>query len=152
MQAETSTDTLMPSQQDAHLAKETVRKLAARFQGDKYVEIRLFNSAEQPAETLQLPASAVRLLIDILDQMAQGNAVTLMPVKTELTTVQAAEVLNVSRPHLIKLLEEGKIPYHRVGTHRRIRAEEVLAFKREKMANRRQTLDELAALDQQLGI
>jgi excisionase family DNA binding protein len=91
-------------------------------------------------------------LIDVLEQMAQGSAVTLMPIRTELTTVQAAEVLNVSRPYLIKLLEEGKIPYHQVGTHRRIRAEEVLAFKRKKMANRRQTLDELAKLDQQLGI
>ena len=147
-----NTDVFLPSQQEAHLAKETARKLAARFRGDEHVEVYLLNSAEQPAETLQLPASAVRLLIDILDQMAQGNAVTLMPIHTELTTVQAAEVLNVSRPHLVKLLEEGKIPYHRVGTHRRIRAEEVLAFKREKMASRRQTLDELAELDQQLGI
>ena len=147
MQADT--DALMPSQQEARLAKETARKLAACF---PHVEVRLLNSAEQPAETLQLPASAVRLLIDILDQMAQGNAVTLMPIHAELTTVQAAEVLNVSRPHLVKLLEEGKIPYHRVGTHRRIRTKEVLAFKREKMANRRETLDELAELDQQLGI
>ena len=152
MQAIDDTGVVMPSQQDAHLAMETVRKLAARFQGDKHVEVRLLNNGEQPAETVQLPASAVRLLINILDQMAQGNAVTLMPIHTELTTVQAAEVLNVSRPHLIKLLEEGKIPYHRVGTHRRIRAEDVLAFKQTKMASRRQTLDELAELDQQLGI
>ncbi len=152
MQAIDDTNIVMPSQQDAHLAMETARKLAARSQSDKHVEIRLLNNGEQPAETVQLPASAVRLLINILDQMAQGNAVTLMPIHAELTTVQAAEVLNVSRPHLVKLLEEGKIPYHRVGTHRRIRAEEVLAFKREKMASRRQTLDELAELDQQLGI
>jgi excisionase family DNA binding protein len=152
MQAIDDIGVVMPSQQDAHLAMETVRKLAARSQGDKHVEVRLLNDGEQPAETVQLPASAVRLLINILDQMAQGNAVTLMPIHAELTTVQAAEVLNVSRPHLIKLLEEGKISYHRVGTHRRIRAEDALAFKREKMVNRQQTLDQLAALDQQLGI
>ncbi|MEM8966593.1 MAG: helix-turn-helix domain-containing protein [Bacteroidota bacterium] len=142
----------MPSPEDAHLAMETSRKLAARFREDKDIEVKLINGSKQTSETVQLPATAVRLLIDILDQMAQGNAVTLMPIHAELTTFQAADVLNVSRPHLIKLLEEGKIPFHRVGTHRRVLAEDVLAYKSKKLASRRKTLDQLAELDQELGI
>lgn len=146
------TDILMPSAQEAHLALETGRKLAARFQGGENIKVQLLNGSEHHPEIVQLPASAAQLLIDILDEMAQGNAVTLMPIHAELTTFQAANILSVSRPHLVKLLDQGKIPFHRVGTHRRILAEDVLAYKREKMENRRKVLDELAELDQELGI
>ena len=143
---------LMPSEQEVHIAQETSRKLAARFQGKETVQVRLLNGSEQTSETVQLPASAVRLLIDILEQMAQGNAVTIVPIHAELTTQQAADLLNVSRPFLIKLLEEEEIPYYKVGTHRRVRAEDLLAYKKEKMEKRRKALDELAALDQELGL
>ena len=72
-------------------------------------------------ETFTLPAEAVSLLIDILEAMAAGQAVTIMPEEVELTTTQAANLLNISRPYLLQLLEAGEIPYHKVGTHRRIR-------------------------------
>jgi excisionase family DNA binding protein len=105
-----------------------------------------------PEGTVKLPLSAARLLVRILEEMARGNAVTLIPVHAELTTQEAAEMLNISRPSLIQLLEEGKIDYRRVGTHRRVRFEGLMRFKRGAEAARRAALAELAAYDQELGI
>jgi excisionase family DNA binding protein len=83
--------------------------------------------------------------------MAQGLTITLIPHDKELTTNEAAEILNLSRPFLIKLLDRGEIPYHRVGTHRRVRADEVLAYRELRAARRREKLRELTELSQQLA-
>ena len=96
-------------------------------------------------EPIELPAGAVTLLLDILGAMASGQGVTLIPEDTELTTVQAADVLHVSRTFLIKLLEEGQIPYRRVGKHRRIRMEDVMSYKRAIDEQREAVLDQLVA-------
>jgi excisionase family DNA binding protein len=85
------------------------------------------------------------MLTDILESMAAGRGVTLIPENAELTTVQAAEVLNVSRPFLIKLLDEGVIAYRKVGTHRRIRMENVVAYKKRIDQEREAILDHLVA-------
>ena len=99
-----------------------------------------------------IPAAAVRMLIRILEEMARGNAVTLIPVRAELTTQEAADMLSISRPSLIQLLDEGKIEFRRVGTHRRVRFEGLMAYKRRADADRRAALAELAACDQEMGI
>ena len=113
----------------------------------------VFASVRLPKEeTIELPASAVKMLVRILEEMARGNAVTLIPVHAELTTQEAADMLNISRPSLIQLLDEGKIDYRKVGTHRRVRFEALMRFKRGADAERRAALDELAAYDQELGI
>jgi excisionase family DNA binding protein len=142
---------VLPSEQEALLAQETSRKLAAHVQADAGITIRLLEK-DHETDTVALPAMAVRLLLDILEQMARGNAVTLMPIHAELTTQQAADLLNVSRPHLVTLLQEGKIPYRKVGTHRRVRAEDIFAYKRETDAKRREALDELATQAQELEL
>jgi excisionase family DNA binding protein len=84
--------------------------------------------------------------------MAQGNAVTIIPIHAELTTQEAADFLNVSRPHLVRLLEQKKMAFHMVGTHRRVRFEDLMAFKASLEKKRRETMDELAAQAQELGM
>jgi excisionase family DNA binding protein len=98
------------------------------------------------------PATAARLLVKILTEIAKGNAVTVVPLKPELTTQEAAALLNVSRPHLIKLLERGEIPFHKVGTHRRLRLADLLAYKRKSLEERKTILRELVALNQDIGL
>lgn len=101
---------------------------------------------------LILPRHALELLRDLLAEMAQGNAVTVVPTHAELTTQEAANILNVSRPHLIKLLEEGTIPFTRVGSHRRIRIQDLIAYKAERDERSQQAMDELTRQAQELDM
>jgi excisionase family DNA binding protein len=97
-------------------------------------------------ETLVIPQSAFHALKLVVHGMAQGQTMTLVPHSKELTTQEAAELLHVSRPHLIKLLDRGVIPHHRVGTHRRIPIEDVLSYRDQRAQTRREKLDELTRL------
>lgn len=144
-------DPVLPSESEAVLARETSRVLASRVRRSDALQMRLIDG-DQPEQTLSLPAPAARLLLHILEEMACGNAVTLIPVHAELTTQQAADLLNVSRPSLIQLLDDEHIPYRRIGTHRRIRFEDLMNYKRRSEDRRRATLDQLAAHDQALGL
>jgi excisionase family DNA binding protein len=140
---------IVPSEQEAALAKRMSQILSSSFKGKPLASIRL--SVGIDSQMVELPAVAVRLLIGALDQMAKGNAVTLMPIQAELTTQQAADLLNVSRPYLVGLLDKGEIPHHKVGTHRRILAQDVFAYQRLVAQERDEILEELVALNQQLG-
>jgi excisionase family DNA binding protein len=148
--AHPATSTALPSEADAALAEETSRVLASYVRNGGPIKLRIVGDSSR--ETVALPASAVRLLVRVLEEMARGNAVTLIPVHAELTTQEAADMLNISRPSLIQLLDEGKIEYRRVGTHRRVRFESLIKYKRQADAARRAALAELAAYDQELGI
>jgi excisionase family DNA binding protein len=130
---------------------ETSRLLASHLKKGAPMQLRIVDgNAKQP--TVKLPAPAVGLLVRILEEMARGNAVTIIPVHAELTTQEAADMLNISRPSLIQLLDDGRIEYRRVGTHRRVRFEALMKYKRHADEARRAALDELAAYDQELGI
>ena len=141
----------LPSEVEVTLAKEMSRVLASRKRTASPVRLQLVDASGE-SDMLHLPPSAVDMLERILQEMASGNAVSLTPVQAELTTQEAADLLRVSRPSLIRLLEEGAIPFRRVGTHRRVRLTDLLSFKRRADAERRAVLAELAAYDQELGI
>ncbi len=99
-----------------------------------------------------IPASLRRVLVTAARQLAEGNGVSIMPVTAEITTQQAADLLNVSRPFVIGLLDKGEIPFHKVGTHRRVRLKDLLAYRRRRDASRHAVIDRLAAEAQELGI
>ena len=132
-----------PSVQEAALARSSGQSLARLISKNRPLTLKVTDSdQEQPIE---LPPGAVLLLLDILEAMAAGHGITLIPENAELTTVQAADVLNVSRPFLIKLLEEKALPCRKVGAHRRIRMEDVMAYKARIDADREAILDQLVA-------
>ncbi len=143
--------TLAPN--EAETAAEAARALAEVIPAKRTGRTRVTISPEEsPQQKIIVPVAAFQLLVDILAELANGNGVTVMPVKAELTSQQAADLLNVSRPYLVKLLEENKIPYRKVGTRRRVLLADLLTYKRKDDARRLKVLDELAAEAQELGL
>ena len=102
-------------------------------------------------ETIELPEPIFHILARVAEVLARGDAITVIPVHQELTTQQAADLLNISRQYLVRLLEEGKIPYTRTGKHRRLRIDDVVAYKQARDRERSDSLDELARLSDELG-
>lgn len=135
---------VQPSEADVLLARESSRALGPLAQHSLRVQI------QGRAEPIEIPAPAVRMLVDLLVEMAAGNAVTLIPVHAELTTQQAAEILGVSRPFVVSQLEAGNLKFHKVGTHRRIHFLDVMAYKQRMTTERKKALDELTELAQAL--
>lgn len=146
------TEPVTPSDADAALARESARRLAPRLaKANGTMQLRVVEPDGQ-SEAVTIPTTAFRLLVTILAEMASGNAVRLIPHQAELTTQEAAELLNVSRPYVVRLLDEGRIPFHRVGTHRRVLFKDVMSYKAEHRRARKGALDRLSALDQELGL
>ena len=144
-------DPVIPSNQDALLARTAQLALERAQALDKASHVQINAVGHEPT-TLDLPPVVTRLLMDILRETAAGNAVTLVPVHAEVTTQQAADLLNVSRPFLIGLIENGTLPARLVGKHRRLPLAAVLANKADHFAKRSKALDELAAHDHELGL
>jgi excisionase family DNA binding protein len=145
-------ETVVPSEADVQLARESIRRLApCQLDRQSSVRIKVMDDGEE-AEPVTVPTSAFRLFLQLLTEMAQGNAVTLIPTHAELSTQQAADLLNVSRPYLIKLLDEGKIPYRTVGKYRRVRFDDLMSYKQKDDEARAKVLDQLTAEAQELGM
>jgi excisionase family DNA binding protein len=142
-------ETIIPSKKDTSLAEQSSRLLAAQIKSTKNPCIQILIEGETQ-ESVTLPTTALRLLVDILVQMAEGNAVSILPIRAELTTQQAAELLNVSRPHMVSLVENGDIPHRKVGSHRRILAKDLLNYKAKIDEDRLKTLAELSEQAQKL--
>ena len=140
----------LPTAQEAEEAKITSRALSKYVHNERlHLKIASNNSE---SEDLILPGHAINLLLAMLTEMSKGNAITVMPIHAELSTQETAELLNVSRPHLVDLLEQGKIPFRKVGTHRRILANDVFDYKQRIDEARFKALDDLAAQAQELGM
>lgn len=139
-----------PTPQDAKIARLSSQALARLVRPQKSLKLRVTDT--ELAEPIELPSGAVELLMDILEAMAAGHGITIIPENAELTTVQAADVLNVSRPFLIKLLDKGEIPHRKVGRHRRIRMEDIMSYKVRIDQEREHVLDQLVTEAQQNGM
>lgn len=103
-------------------------------------------------ERMELPKPVYELLVKVATALQEGKVITLVPETQVLTTQAAANLLGVSRPHVVKLIEEGRLPSHRVGAHRRIQMKDLLEFKRLRDKDRRDALDELARRAQEAGL
>jgi excisionase family DNA binding protein len=150
-----TTETIMPTERDSRLARESGELLAPLLAAGDGAPVRL-SATSMPETELTLPRSAARALLGVLREMGKGNAVTISAVRNELTTQQAADFLMVSRPFLIdELLEKGIIPYRRVGNRRRVRCEDLVRYRETEeleMARRGQVVRDLMAETERLGL
>ena len=136
-----------PNADEIQAAREAARALSRN--AGRVVRFKVDGDAAEP---IALPASIFALVIDLLAKLGNGNAVTIVPVEAELTTQQAADYLNVSRPHLIKLLERGELPFRMVGTHRKLLARDAINYRAKTDARRYAALQDISIADAELGL
>lgn len=141
-------DVHQPTPDEIEIARHAARTLSRVTPGDRSIFVV---DGEGEPDPVKLPANVFRTLVRVLVEMGNGNAVAVVPVQAELTTQQAADLLNVSRPHLIGLLEKGELPFRMVGTHRKLKARDVLNHKAKVDLARHEALARMAAHDQALG-
>lgn len=152
---ETHSEPRRPDSAEAEKAGRAAELLQAYLTGhsDAVASLQLCVADQQIApQVIALPAPAVSLLCEILAELAKGHVVTVAAPHSELTSQQAADLLNVSRPYLVSLLEKRAIPFRRVGNRRRVRLSDVLAYRRREELERQRILDELTAEAEHLGI
>lgn len=153
----------MTTQAPSHSPRLTTRFDPSEFSSGDMESVShlldLFRSETQPpalvdeqGNRLELPKPIYDLLVRVASAMQEGKVISLVPETQELTTQAAANILGVSRPHLIKLVESGKIAFHKVGAHRRIRMKDLIAFQQSRDRDRRQALDDLARKTQEAGV
>ena len=143
--------TMIPNAHDMQLAAESRLTLGALAQASGDVTFTVAGEGGVMTQ-IHIPSSAMQLLFAALSEMACGNAVSLLPMNAELTTQQAADILNVSRPYLVGLLEKGDMPFRKVGVQRRVLLRDVVAYKTRTDIDRHAALDELAQLGQEIGV
>ena len=149
---------VMLPERDTAIAKASSRMLS-EFVGRGVPDVthpplslRLTNAVTGAEVEAEIPAVAVRLLADVLARMAEGQTVTLIPLHAELSTQQAADLLGVSRPYFVKLLEQGKLPFRKVGEQRRVRYSHLLRYLEAERRETRRAVDELVALSEEMGL
>lgn len=139
-----------PSKLEQKVAIESYSQLASIVEqinsDDAEIEI------EETKEKIKIPLRALKLLGHILKAMSQGKPFSIVPIATEVTTQKAAEILGCSRPHLVKLLEDGKIEFTKVGKHRRIMFEDVLKYKKLMKENQKKNIIDIMNFDEEKGL
>lgn len=138
----------LAANKDEQISLENIGRVLSVLEGTR-INVKLVGAN---GEEIELPDVVLKLLQQTVKYLAQGKAVKLIPVGMELTTQEAADLLNVSRPHLIKLLEEEKIPYKKVGTHRRINFQDLMKYKAKRNTEQLRLLAEMAQFSQDLGL
>lgn len=146
------THTVFPDEQQIAAAAESRRQIEAFLSSkDENQRIELVGKTQQRV-VVELPTFALRLLGDILSELASGNAVRVVTIHSELTTQEGADLLNVSRPHLVKLLEAGELPHTKTGSHRRVKLADLMAFKEQRDQAGHEAINELTSQAQKLGM
>jgi len=139
----------LPTPDEAAKARQAASALAKVADAERMLSLHLAPNG-QGEITVDLPPAISKIVLDLLLLIGKGEAVTLVPFGAELTTQQAADLLNVSRPFLVKLIESGEIAHHKVGRHRRIRAKDLFAYKQRRDARRDKALQRLVELGQEI--
>lgn len=139
-----------PSKEEQQAAFKAIGVLEASL--DRMQEAFPEIEIEETGERIRVPMKALRLMTDILKALSQGKPVSILPNATEITTQAAAEALGCSRPHMVKLLEQGAIPFTKVGKHRRIKHQDLMEYKRKEKIKQRQLLAELMQEDEASGL
>lgn len=138
----------IPTQEEAAKAAQSRRQLVALLGKGDYAKLRLYDGDKE----LQVPVTAIHFLVEILDAMSRGEAVSILPINKELTTQEAANLLNVSRPYLVQLLEQSELPYHKVGVRRKVLLKDLMDYKKKRDDESKQLLDALTEEAQSLGM
>ena len=138
-----------PTESDVRMAKEATRLLSRLIEQKQPFRL---TSGDRAEDAVEIPPSVAVLLLGLLGDMAAGHAVTIVSLHAELTTQQAADLLGVSRPFLVKQIDEGKLPSSKVGSHRRVPLRDLMRYKQQMNTARQASLDELAAEGQDLGL
>ncbi|HGP3076671.1 TPA: helix-turn-helix domain-containing protein [Pseudomonas aeruginosa] len=141
-----------PTEKEIAAAIASLRQLQPFLSSKAEIQQITLIGEEANRQDLQVPTSAIRLLGQALCEIAVGHAVQIVPIRTELTSQEAADLLNVSRPHLVKLLDAGEIPYTKVGRHRRVKLADLASYKTRRDAANRDAWEKLASQAQQLGM
>jgi excisionase family DNA binding protein len=145
----------LESKEEVELAKAAQRCIVSALDHSNAVNIAIVEDGIERIEDLpllKLPPKVLRLFADMLGSLAQGKAVSIIPKELDITTQEAAMFLNVSRPYFVRLLEDGKIPFHKVGTHRRVRFEDVVRYKDERRKASQAAIQGLVDQAQELGM
>ncbi|MEM0519036.1 helix-turn-helix domain-containing protein [Aequorivita flava] len=139
-----------PSKDEQKLAIESYDALTSVIDQlhSKNPEIEI----QETQERIKIPLSALKFLNEILKAMSQGKPFSLVPVATEVTTQKAAEIIGCSRPHIVRLLEDGQIEYTKVGKHRRIKFEDVMRYKKNMKKIQKQNIIDIMKSDEELGL
>ena len=139
-----------PSKEEQRVAMESYNALAEVLESLRkdIPEIEI----EETREKIRIPLNALKLLAKILKVTSQGKSISIVPIATEMTTQAAADILGCSRPHLVKLLEEGEIEYTKIGKHRRVKFEDVMAYKKRMKAKQQELLIKIMSADEESGL